>query len=127
MPAINWRGVYPAVTTQFRPDFSVDIPATLQHIDALLAAGVHGLIMLGSVGENTTLEFGEKREVLQATVAHVKGRVPVLTGVAETTRLKAGSSATSTSSRALVRPSYGRRVHSMTLSCAGSPDATPSG
>ena len=85
MPAIDWRGVYPAVTTQFRPDFSVDIQATLQHIDALLAAGVHGLIMLGSVGENTTLEFGEKREVLQATVAHVKGRVPVLTGVAETT------------------------------------------
>ena len=85
MPAIDWRGVYPAVTTQFRPDFSVDIPATLQHVDALLAAGVHGLIMLGSVGENTTLEFGEKREVLQATVAHVKGRVPVLTGVAETT------------------------------------------
>jgi 4-hydroxy-tetrahydrodipicolinate synthase len=84
MPAIDWRGVYPAVTTQFRPDFSVDIPATLKHIDALLAAGVHGLIMLGSVGENTTLEPGEKREVLQATVAHVKGRVPVLTGVAET-------------------------------------------
>lgn len=89
MPAIDWRGVYPAVTTQFRTDFSVDIPATLKHIDALLAAGVHGLIMLGSVGENATLEFGEKLEVLRATVAHVKGRVPVLTGVAETSTLLA--------------------------------------
>jgi dihydrodipicolinate synthase/N-acetylneuraminate lyase len=84
MPAIEWRGVFPAVTTQFRHDYSVDIPATLRHVDGLMAAGVHGLIMLGSVGENGTLEMGEKRELLQATVSHVRKRVPVLSGVAET-------------------------------------------
>jgi 4-hydroxy-tetrahydrodipicolinate synthase len=51
----------------------------------MLAAGMHGMIMLGSVGENTALEYGEKLEVLKASVAQVRRRVPVLTGVAETT------------------------------------------
>ena len=83
--AINWRGVFPAVCTQFHNDFSLNIPATLTHIDAMLDAGIHGLVMMGSVGENTTLEPGEKRELLKATVAHVRKRVPVLTGVAEYT------------------------------------------
>lgn len=35
----------------------------------MIAAGMHGMIMLGSVGENTVLEYGEKLEVLKATVA----------------------------------------------------------
>jgi 4-hydroxy-tetrahydrodipicolinate synthase len=82
---VSWRGVFPAACTQFGPDFSLDVPGTLAHLDALLAAGVHGLVMMGSVGENTVLDAGEKRELLRATVAHVGGRVPVLVGVAETT------------------------------------------
>jgi 4-hydroxy-tetrahydrodipicolinate synthase len=82
---INWRGVFPAVCTQFNGDYSLNIPATLAHVDAMLAAGIHGLVMMGSVGENTTLEPAEKRELLKATVAHVRKRVPVLTGVAEYT------------------------------------------
>lgn len=83
--SVSWRGVFPAVCTQFHPDDALDIPATLAHVDALLAAGIHGLVMMGSVGENTTLDPGEKRELLRATVKHVGGRVPVLTGVAEYT------------------------------------------
>ncbi len=82
---VAWRGVFPAVCTQFHNDESLNIPGTLAHIDAMLAAGVHGLVMMGSVGENTTLELSEKKELLQATLAHVGTRVPVLTGVAEYT------------------------------------------
>jgi len=81
----NWGGVFPAVCTQFNADQSLNIPGTLSHIDAMLAAGVHGFVMLGSVGENTTLDISEKRELFKATVDHVKKRVPVLTGVAEYT------------------------------------------
>jgi 4-hydroxy-tetrahydrodipicolinate synthase len=87
--SVSWRGVFPAACTQFRPDLSLDIPATLSHVDAMLAAGCHGLVMMGSVGENTALEPGEKRELLQATVAHVRKRVPVLVGVAEYTTAQA--------------------------------------
>jgi 4-hydroxy-tetrahydrodipicolinate synthase len=86
----DWRGVYPAATTQFRQDQSLDIPATVSHLKRMIDAGVHGLIMLGTVGENCSLEYDEKLEVLRAAVDHVAGRCPVLSGVAEyTTRLAA--------------------------------------
>ncbi len=80
---VHWRGVFPAATTQFHPDQAMDIPGTLRHLDAMIAAGVHGMIMLGTVGENCSLEYAEKLELLKATVDHVAGRVPVLSGVAE--------------------------------------------
>ncbi len=64
---------------------SLDLPATLRHVDAMIDAGIHGLVMLGTVGENCSLEYGEKLEVLRATVDHVGRRIPVLTGVAECT------------------------------------------
>jgi 4-hydroxy-tetrahydrodipicolinate synthase len=82
---VSWHGVYPAVTTLLRDDQSIDFPATLAHVERLIAAGSHGLIMLGTVGENCSLEAGEKRELLRATVERVAGRVPVLSGVAEYT------------------------------------------
>jgi 4-hydroxy-tetrahydrodipicolinate synthase len=82
---VNWRGVFPAATTEFRPDQSLDVPATLAHLDAMIEGGAHGLILLGTVGENCSLEPAEKFEVLRAAVGHVGDRVPVLTGVAEST------------------------------------------
>ncbi len=87
--SVSWRGVFPAVCTQFNNDYSLNINATLAHIDAMLAAGIHGLVMLGSVGENTTLEAGEKRELLKASIERVGKKVPVLTGVAEYTTAQA--------------------------------------
>ena len=82
---VNWSGVYPATTTQFGLDQSLDIPATVQHAVNLVDAGVDGLVMLGTVGENCSLEMAEKLDVLRATMTAVQGRVPVLTGVAEYT------------------------------------------
>ena len=83
--AVHWQGVFPAATTQFFPDQALDLRSTMAHLDRMIEAGVHGLIMLGTVGENCSLEYGEKLEVLKATVGHVAGRVPVLSGVAECT------------------------------------------
>jgi 4-hydroxy-tetrahydrodipicolinate synthase len=85
MSAVEWRGVFPAVTTQFRKDLELDLEATARHIDVLVESGVTGLIMLGSLGENTALEPEEKRRVLEAAVKAARGRVPVLSGVAELT------------------------------------------
>ena len=82
---VNWQGVFPAATTQFTSDLSVDIEATMRHLDEMIDAGIDGVIMLGTVGENCSLTAEEKRELLAATVAHVAGRIPVLTGVAEYT------------------------------------------
>lgn len=82
---VDWRGVFPAVPTQFHDDFSLDIPATRKHVEILLENGVHGLIMLGTIGENCSLSLDEKVEVLNMTVEVAKGKVPVLNGVAEFT------------------------------------------
>ncbi|MFN0106997.1 MAG: dihydrodipicolinate synthase family protein [Bryobacteraceae bacterium] len=81
----NWHGVFPAAVTHFKPDFSHDIPAFQTHLDAMVKAGVHGMVVLGSVGENTAHEYHEKIAVLEAAKEAVAGRVPLLSGVAETT------------------------------------------
>ena len=86
---VNWHGVYPALTTQYRDDFSVDLEATAAHLEKMIAAGIHGVILLGSVGENTAHEYEEKLLILRELNAVVKGRIPVLSGVAENTTLVA--------------------------------------
>src|SRR4051812_41381524 len=82
---VTWRGVFPAATTEFHPDYSLDLPATAKHIDAMIRAGVHGMIALGTVGENCSLEYREKLDVIRAAREVIGGRVPLLTGVAECT------------------------------------------
>jgi len=67
-----------------KKDGSLDLHATSRHVEALLESGVTGVIMLGSLGENQSLDPDEKRRVMEATVKTVDGRVPVLSGVAET-------------------------------------------
>jgi 4-hydroxy-tetrahydrodipicolinate synthase len=82
---VTWNGVFPAVPTQFKDDFSLDIPATQKHVEALIENGIHGLIMLGTIGENCSLSLDEKIAVLKATLEVAQGRVPVLNGIAEFT------------------------------------------
>jgi 4-hydroxy-tetrahydrodipicolinate synthase len=81
----SWTGVYPAATTQFAADGSVDIKETQKVLTALVDDGVNGLILLGTCGENNSLRPEEKRAVLKAAVEAVGGRVPLITGVSEFT------------------------------------------
>lgn len=83
--SIDWQGVYPAVTTQFNDDLSINFEATQQMVDNLIREGVHGIIVNGTVGENCSLRLTEKHAVMQAALEVTNGRVPVLSGVAETT------------------------------------------
>jgi len=80
---IDWAGVFPAVTTQLHEDLTVDLRNTQRVVDELIRDGVNGIIALGTVGENNSLEPAEKLAVLAAVVEVVNGRVPVLTGVSE--------------------------------------------
>jgi dihydrodipicolinate synthase/N-acetylneuraminate lyase len=82
---IGWQGVFPALTTQFRADFSLDIEATRRLIEAQIRDGADGLIVCGTVGENNSLERSEKIAVMEAAKDVANGRVPVLVGVAEYT------------------------------------------
>ena len=62
---LDWTGVYPAATTAFRADEALDLEATAKHLDVLTRAGVHGLVVLGTVGENHALRYEEKLDVLR--------------------------------------------------------------
>ena len=79
----NWKGVFPAVTTQFHEDLSLDLDLTAKHLEVLIESGVTGLVMLGSLGENVALTREEKKEVIRLALEVSAGRVPVLSGVAE--------------------------------------------
>ncbi|HAM73774.1 MAG TPA: dihydrodipicolinate synthase family protein [Verrucomicrobiales bacterium] len=79
----RWSGVFPAITTQLRRDQSLDLKAQARHIEALIDSGVSGLIVCGSLGENQALDPSEKREVVRHAVQVAGGRIPVLSGVAE--------------------------------------------
>jgi 1-pyrroline-4-hydroxy-2-carboxylate deaminase len=92
-PRISWEGVFPAVTTQFRDDFSVDLDATGKVIDALIRDGVSGLIICGTVGENTSLTRAEKIALMETAKAVSAGRVPVICGIAEFTTAFAAETA----------------------------------
>lgn len=79
----QWTGVFPAAVTQLHEDQSLDLDATSRHFEALIESGVSGLIVCGSLGENQTLQPDEKRAVLKCAIETARGRLPVLSGVAE--------------------------------------------
>jgi 4-hydroxy-tetrahydrodipicolinate synthase len=82
---VRWEGVFPAVTTQFRADLSLDVDATARVMENLIRDGVSGLIVCGTVGENCSLAKAEKIALMEAGRSVARGRVPVLCGIAEFT------------------------------------------
>lgn len=82
---IEWKGVFPAVTTKMTQDGTVDLDATKFSIDRLIKNGVSGVIVLPMLGENASLSLVERESVIRAAVEAAAGRVPVLSGLAEIT------------------------------------------
>lgn len=87
----QWTGVFPAVVTQMHEDQSLDLAATARHFEALIESGISGLIVCGSLGENQCLQPDEKRAVLKCAIETARGRIPVLSGVAEMSTCAAAS------------------------------------
>ncbi|HVY80894.1 MAG TPA: dihydrodipicolinate synthase family protein [Steroidobacteraceae bacterium] len=85
----SWHGVFPAATTQYDANLQVDLQATQAVQAALVRDGVHGMVLLGTVGENNSLTAAEKRAVLKAAREAVGGKVPLIAGVSELTTVAA--------------------------------------
>jgi 4-hydroxy-tetrahydrodipicolinate synthase len=81
---VNWKGVFPAVTTKLKDDGSLDTEAIKAGLNRLIDNGVGGVVMMGMVGENAQLTPDEMRTVLKFAVETVGGRVPIVSGLAET-------------------------------------------
>ena len=83
--SIQWKGIMPAVTTKFTDNDELDLKTFELNINAQLEAGVHGIVLGGTLGEASTLLDEEKRLLTTTTVDIVKGKVPVLINIAEQT------------------------------------------
>lgn len=86
---ITWKGVMPAVTTKFTKNDHLDLENFKINIHAQINAGVHGIVLGGTLGEASTLKVEEKRILTRETVSYVNGRIPVLINIAEQTTKEA--------------------------------------
>ncbi len=85
----RWQGIFPAITTKFHADESIDAEGTAKHIDFQIRNGIHGLVTCGSLGEASTLTLEEKLQVADIAIKASNGRVPVLANVSETSTREA--------------------------------------
>ena len=88
-PQPRWQGIFPAITTKFHADESIDAEGTARHIDFQIRNGIHGLVTCGSLGEASTLTLEEKLKVAQIALEAADGRTPVLANVSETSTREA--------------------------------------
>ena len=107
----GFSGIIPPTVTLFHEDASIDWDGTLRHLDGQIAAGVHGLFILGTTGEFTQLSVTERKEYAQKVVGHVKGRVPVIVGTGavntmETIELTRHAQGVGADAAAVVTPFY---------------------
>lgn len=83
--AFEWKGVFPALLTPFTKDDTLDLVMYEKNLQAQLDAGIHGIIIGGSLGEASTITEKEKEELTEFSVEYINGRIPVILNIAEST------------------------------------------
>ncbi len=81
--SIDWKGVFPAITTKFTDKDQLDLVLFEKNLNAQLDAGVNGIILGGTLGEASVLSNSEKEILVKFTIEKVAGRVPVVLNIAE--------------------------------------------
>jgi 4-hydroxy-tetrahydrodipicolinate synthase len=107
-----FKGVFPALITPFRHG-EVDETAFRALVERQIAAGVHGLVPVGTTGESATLSHQEHRRVVELCVETARGRVPVIAGAgsnatAEAIELARHAKAVGADAALMVTPYYNR-------------------
>ena len=80
---ITWAGVFPAVTTKFAKDYSLDFHAFELNLREQVSAGVDGIIIGGTLGESSVLSNQEKNDLLEFAIEKVDGKIPIILNIAE--------------------------------------------
>jgi len=80
---MEWKGVFPALTTPFTVNDELDLPVFEKNLHAQVDAGVHGVIIGGSLGEASTLTTSEKEELIKFAMRKVEAKIPVILNIAE--------------------------------------------
>ena len=80
---VSWEGIFPALTTKFTSDDELDLVMFHKNLKAQLSAGVHGIILGGSLGEASVLTTGEKEILVKFTIEKTGSAVPIILNIAE--------------------------------------------
>jgi len=80
---MEWKGIFPALTTPFTVNDELDLPMFEKNLQAQVNAGVHGVIIGGSLGEASTLTTSEKEELIKFAMRKVEAKIPVILNIAE--------------------------------------------
>lgn len=86
---VTWEGIYPAITTKFKEDGSLDLEMFEKNILAQLEAGIHGIVLGGSLGEASTLQKDEKLQLLEKTLSIAGDSISVILNIAEKSTIDA--------------------------------------
>jgi dihydrodipicolinate synthase/N-acetylneuraminate lyase len=79
----TWKGVMPALTTQFDAQEQLDLNAFVHHLNAQIDAGIHGIVLGGTLGEASTLETAEKEALVKTACEITNQKIPVILNIAE--------------------------------------------
>ena len=75
-----FTGMATAIVTPMHPDGSIDYEALGRFVEFQIDSGINGLVVMGTTGENATIEPEDQKKVIAYTVEKVAGRVPVIAG-----------------------------------------------
>ena len=80
---IEWKGVFPALTSKFTANDTLDLPLFEKNLQAQLDAGVNGIVLGGTLGEASVLTTAEKEQLVKFAVTTCADKVPVVLNIAE--------------------------------------------
>lgn len=83
--SFEWKGVFPALLTPFTANEEIDLSMFEKNLQAQLDAGVHGVIIGGSLGEASTITAAEKEQLIKHAINYLNGKIPVIMNIAEST------------------------------------------
>jgi 4-hydroxy-tetrahydrodipicolinate synthase len=83
--SFEWKGVFPALLTPFNKNDELDLDMFEKNLAAQVAAGVHGIVIGGSLGEASTITEKEKEELVEFSVEYLNEQIPVILNIAEST------------------------------------------
>lgn len=83
--SFEWKGIFPALLTPFNEKEELDLNMFEKNLAAQVEAGVHGIIIGGSLGEASTIADKEKEELVEFSVEYLNEKIPVILNIAEST------------------------------------------
>ena len=74
-----FEGMATAIVTPMTAD-GIDYEALGRFIDFQIESGINAIVVMGTTGENATIEYADQKEIIRYTVERVNHRVPVIAG-----------------------------------------------